>query len=225
MRQGLVGFAVFLLLPLMAMAESHDDASLVTSSHVKTEEQATMQAACPGPERRWMTSTGYLPSVAECLYGAKSKTPDAKRVALVRDIQLKATAFGWLNKLTFWVAISLALVVLVWPSFVAIKAGKAENAKKKAEAETEGSEDTLPVHWSQRSATTAAIQTTVAALAALSFAFYAHYKGNQVVAEKLMREIIFVQELEEDRMTEILSAIAEMDKGFGFTTVEALSGK
>ncbi|MDA7427159.1 hypothetical protein PGB28_01720 [Primorskyibacter aestuariivivens] len=181
-----------------------------------------VQTACPKPERRWMSSTGYLPSVAECLHGAEAQTPDARRIALVQDIHIKATAYNWLNKLTFWVAVALALTVLVWPSYVAIKAGRAENAKAKAEAE---GKDAPSTHWSQRSATTAAIQTTVAALAALSFAFYAHYKGNQVVAENLMREIIFAAPLDEDRVAEILSAIADMDKGFGFTTVEALGGK
>lgn len=222
MRSCLSWVAVLLWVPFMALAAPAGDASLVQKATGESGRNAAVETVCPSPEQRWMSSTEYLPSVAECLHGAEAASPDARRIALVRDIHLKATAYNWLNKLTFWVAIGLALTVLVWPSYVAIKAGKAENARKKAEAEDMEVEAT---HWSQRSATTAAIQTTVAALAALSFAFYAHYKGNQVVAENLMREIIFADSLDADRVAEILSAIADMDKGFGFTTVEALRGK
>lgn len=212
----------FVLVATDARAERHGTASLAGEVGEVADQGTAGPApdACPGPDGRWMTSTGYLPSVAECMYGADAKAPDAQRVALVRDIHLKATAYVWLNKLTFWVAMALALTMLVWPSFVAINAGRAENRSKKLPED-----DTAPTHWSQRSTTTSAIQTTIAALAALSFAFYAHYKGNQVQAETLMREIVFAEDLDAERISEILAAIAQMDKGFGFTSVAALKAE
>ena len=178
---------------------------------------------CPAPEK-WMTSGNYLPAVAECLLGPESDNPDPRRVALVQDIQIKAWSYSILNKVTFWIAIALALAILVWPSFVAINAGRVKARKKDAEADADADDDT-PTHWSQRATTTSAIQTSIAALAALSFALYGHYKGNQVKAENMMREIIFADDLDADRISALLASIAEMDKGFGFTTVEALKGK
>ena len=67
-------------------------------------------------------SATYLTRVAVCLYGGEAAVPDVRRVALVQDIANKAWTYAWLNKVTFWIAIALALGVLVWPSFVAINA-------------------------------------------------------------------------------------------------------
>lgn len=204
---------VLVLSPAMASAQSLAD---TTKSGPAQGAEAAQAAVCPKSED-WMTSGDYLPQVAECLLGPKSPDPDPRRVALVQDIQIKAGSYSLLNKVMFWVAIGLALGLLLWPSYVAVHAGRAA-ARKKKDADA-------PEHWTQRATTTSAIQTSIAALAALSFAFYAHYKGNQVKAENLMREIIFTDEIGPERIGEVLSVIAEMDKGFGFTTVEALQGK
>lgn len=177
---------------------------------------AASDVGCSAPEDR-MTSGDFLPHVAECLLGPQSREPDPRRVALVQDIGIKAWSYSLLNKVAFWVAVGLGLCLLLWPSFVAIQSGRASSRRK--------TDDDTPEHWSQRATTTSAIQTSIAALAALSFAFYAHYKGNQVKAENLMREIVFAEDMAPERMTAILQAISEMDKGFGFTTVEALKGK
>lgn len=184
--------------------------------------------SCPEAED-WMTSASYMPVVVECLFGETAATADTRRVALVNDIEIKAWSYAWLNKITFWVAITLALCLLVWPSFVALHAAPARPAEGQGDAEGQDAEApaTKPqkTHWTQRSTTTSAIQTTLAALAALSFALYSHYKGAQVTAENLMREIIFAETLVDDDIKRILTAITEMDKGFGFTTVESLNSQ
>lgn len=41
----------------------------------------------------------------------------------------------------------------------------------------------------------------------------------------MCREIIFAEALDAERVSGILAAISEMDKGFGVTLVEALKGK
>ena len=74
----------------------------------------------------------------------------------------------------------------------------------------------------QRLVTTSSVQTSITALAALSFAFYAHYKGNQMTAENLMREVLYAETLDAALIDRVLTAMREMDAGFGFATLKSL---
>lgn len=183
----------------------------------------TAGEACiaPEPDR---TSYDYLTEVAMCLHGPGAEQPDARRVTLIHDVAIKSWSYAMLNKGAFWLAVALAVLVLVWPSIVAIAA---TGPKRPAGAEPGPSVplDATAPGWLRllRNTTVAsALQTSIAALAALSFAFYAHYKGNQVSAENLMREVIYTETLGEEQITAILAKIAAMDKGFSFAKTDAL---
>lgn len=112
---------------------------------------------------------------------------------LSSDLYIKARSYALLNKFGFWVALILALLVVVWP---ALSAFASDLAFLKS----------------------AIVQTSVTALAALSFALYAHYKKRQVAAENLMRLLVTTEpETAKDVLPNILSEIERMDQGFSFS--------
>lgn len=158
----------------------------------------------PGEE----TSTAYLQRKAACIHDDLSDPFRDKRLALVDDIYIKSWSYYILNKVFFWVSILLAIVVLLYPGLGPMfKYDPANPAHK----------DKSP-NWFQRAITTSAVQTSVTALAAFAFAFYAHYKDKQSVSETLMREVIFVETFTDETVVEIVARIKQMDKGFGFST-------
>ncbi|MBO9402266.1 hypothetical protein [Shimia sp. R9_3] len=114
-------------------------------------------------------------------------------LVLSSDLYIKARSYALLNKFGFWVALILALLVVVWP---ALSTFASDLAFLKS----------------------AIVQTSVTALAALSFALYAHYKKRQVAAENLMRLLVTAAPKEADEVVaRILSEIERMDQGFSFS--------
>ncbi|MEP5732252.1 MAG: hypothetical protein ABJL67_23120 [Sulfitobacter sp.] len=213
---------------LSLLCASFSWAQTPVASLVEASSTPPMVARCAGPEGR-MTSATYLVSVATCLHGAS----DPVRVALVQDINIKSWSYAYLNKGTFWIAILLAVLVLIWPSIVAIASvGPRKQQPKPGEAQepetpVNETDPTKPgrLRYLRNTNVASALQTSIAALAALCFAFYAHYKGNQVTAENLIREIIFAEKITPKRMTTIIAAVAEMDKGFSFASIEGVAAK
>lgn len=162
-------------------------------------------ALCREPEN-WGTSAGYLQQVARCAFGDSGDANDGLRVAIIEDIYIKSWSYAVLNKGFFWVSIALALLVLCWPSLGAIF--KPDPPKDDEEAP--------PPTRFQRAITSASVQTSVTALAAFSFAFYAHYKEKQTLSESLMRTVLYAEKLEQPLVDRVVERMSEMDKGFGF---------
>lgn len=179
---------------------------------------------CAEPES-WGTSTEYLRYTARCAYGNSPETStEALRVALIEDIYIKSWAYGWMNKLFFWASIIFAVIVLIWPSLVAfLRADPAQEAASDALQIAKGDAVTmLETVQKKRGILTrmvgvASMQTTVTALAALSFAFYAHYKDKQTTAEGLMRTVLYAEVLHDALIDEVITQMTTMDRGFGFS--------
>lgn len=149
----------------------------------------------------------FLRRVARCLYGDTGK-PDAVRLALVDDLYIKSWSYTLLNKGFFWVSVGLAVCVLLWPALGPIFS-PAPNP--------DGTPKEAPNRF-QRAISAPAVQTSITALAAFSFAFYAHYKEKQAVSESLMRQVIFADTLEQEQIDAVVARLSEMDRGFGFAT-------
>ncbi|WP_299654368.1 hypothetical protein [uncultured Tateyamaria sp.] len=158
----------------------------------------------PGEE----TSAAYLQRKARCIHDDLEDEMTKKRLALVDDIYIKSWSYSLLNKVFFWVSVGLAVLVLLYPGL---------GPMFKYDPTNSSYANATP-NWFQRAITTSAVQTSVTALAAFSFAFYAHYKDKQSVSETLMREVIFAQTFDDAALQDILERIKQMDKGFGFST-------
>ena len=66
-----------------------------------------------------------------------------------------------------------------------------------------------------RALTSAAVQTSVTALAALGYAVYGHYKKRQQAVENLMRRILATEPGAMD-LERVLAELERIDQGFAF---------
>lgn len=188
--------AVIALVPPPATAQSQVEINL-----------SAPREACdtkPGHEM----SGEFLRRTARCLYAHNANADTAIRLALIDDLYIKSWSYTILNKGFFWVSVALAVTVLLWPAFGPVFS-PAPNPDGSA---------SVPPNRFQRAISAPAVQTSVTALAAFSFAFYAHYKEKQAVAESLMRQVIFVEKLEQEQIDAVVARLSEMDRGFGFAS-------
>ena len=125
----------------------------------------------------------------------KAEDPAARRqMLMVADLYIKARSFAILNKIAFVWALGCAVLIALWPAVAVLAEGGPAGL---------------------RALSSAAVQTSVTALAALGYAVYAHYKKRQQVVENLMRRILAV----EPRAMELERVLAELeriDQGFAF---------
>ena len=153
----------------------------------------------------------FLRRTAHCLYVANAETNanpvNIRRMALVEDLYIKSWSYAVLNKAFFWFSVVLAIAVLIWPAL-----GAVFNPTLKSD----GSYD-RPLNRFQRAIIAPAVQTSITALAAFSFAFYAHYKEKQTVSENLMRQVIYTEALAPEDISSVVAQLLEMDRGFGFS--------
>jgi hypothetical protein len=174
-------------------------------------ENGTMRnfQACPEPNR-WQTSAHYMRQTARCVYDEDPTNSDeAMRVALIEDIFIKSWSYAVLNKVFFWASLVFGLLVLFWPTLVAVF-----RVEPVPPSDPDAPVPKPPLV--QRAFAAPSMQTTVTALAALCFAFYAHYKDKQAVSETLMRTVLFSAQIEQPLIDRVLAEISEMDRGFGF---------
>lgn len=124
-----------------------------------------------------------------------------KRNHLVQDIYRKAFSYKLINSIAFLTAITFAILVLLWPSL---------NVIFKKQTEDENS------RWNWLG--NATVQTTVTALAALSFTLYIQYKDKQTYSENLMRSIMFTNQdvAIEDLSIKVIDRMMAIDRGFSF---------
>jgi len=162
---------------------------------------------CADPGR-WGTSAQYLQRTARCVYEGSPREQDALRVALIEDIYIKSWSYAALNKGFFWLSMVLAALILSWPALGAIL----------RPADPPEGEEAPPPTRLQRAVIAPSVQTSVTALAAFSFAFYAHYKEKQAVSETLMRSVLYAQTIDQPLIDGVVAQMTEMDKGFGFST-------
>jgi len=124
--------------------------------------------------------------------------------ALVFGIYIKARSYAILNKIFFWLAVSSAISVFLWPSVSVIFASKTESWK-----------------WLK----SATVQTTVTGIAAFTFAFYSQYKDKQVYAESLMRYVIYSEDSIQVISSKVSEELSKIDRGFSFNSVVKTEGK
>lgn len=201
---------VFLVLPLGLAAQSLQPDPVVAPATA-----ASRFAICPEPSR-WTTSAYYIRQTARCAFGKSTAGADLKRVALIEDIYIKSWSYAVMNKICFWLAIFLAILVLIWPSLGAVL--------KPAEPPQPPDDPAVPAArpgWLHRAVGAASVQTSITALAAVTFTFYAHYKTNQMNSENLMRQLLYAEELNANLIGTAITSIRDMDKGFGFSPIAA----
>lgn len=157
---------------------------------------------------KWGTSAQYLQRTARCVYEGTPDGQDALRVALIEDIFIKSWSYAVLNKGFFWLSMLLAALVLTWPALGAIL----------KPADPPEGEDAPPPTRLGRAVSAPSVQTSITALAAFCFAFYAHYKEKQAVSETLMRSVLYAQTVDQDLISSVVAQMTEMDSGFGFST-------
>jgi hypothetical protein len=155
----------------------------------------------------WESSGAYIRDTARCAYAASIRSDDHKRIALIEDIYLKSWSYTIMNKLCFWLSVLLAILVLVWPALGAILTRRP--ADPQADPPSPG--------WVQRAVAASSVQTSITALAALSFTFYAHYKDNQRTSEHLMRTLLYAEAVDRALIEATVNAVREMDKGYSFS--------
>ena len=154
----------------------------------------------------WSSSGYYLRQTARCAYGASKRPEDQKRVSLIEDIYIKSWSYAIMNKACFWLSVTLAILVLIWPSLGAVLSKQA------------GPDGETPAPgWVQRAVAASSVQTSITALAALTFTFYAFYKDDQRTSEHLMRTLLYAQKVDQTLIDETVNSIREMDKGYSFS--------
>lgn len=125
----------------------------------------------------------------------KAEDPAARRqMLMVADLYIKARSFAILNKIAFFWALLCAVVIALWPAAAVLAEGYSTGARALASA---------------------AVQTSVTALAALGYGVYGHYKKRQQAVENLMRRILAVEPgaMELER---VLAELERIDQGFAF---------
>jgi hypothetical protein len=123
---------------------------------------------------------------------------------MLYDIYIKARSYAIIDKIAFFLAIALGIMVLFWPSVAILS--------KDMGVEVEFLKS-------------AVVQTTVTGFAALTFAVYSHYKHRQVLAENLMRYIVFTEDSPSELKTRVIRELERIDTGFSFSqTVLKKSG-
>ena len=120
---------------------------------------------------------------------------------LIADTFIKARSYAWINKIAFWTSIAFAVMLLLWPSINIVFKVKIDGKPA----------------WEWLKSPT--IQTTIAGVAALSFAFYAEYKDKQTLAETLMRRTLYSSEAPDILVKRVTDELARIDRGFSFDSV------
>jgi len=123
-----------------------------------------------------------------------------QRYLLIHDLYIKARSYILINKIAFLFAIVLGIAVIVWPT-IAILFHKQEllsELLKSAIVEA------------------AVVQTTITALAGLTFAIYSHYKKRQMLVENLMRKMVYATEWDDTMVELVVQEMERIDSGFGF---------
>ena len=116
---------------------------------------------------------------------------------LALDLYIKARSYAIINKTTFFIACLFSIAVIAWPSFSVLQ-------------------DSFGTTFSFLKSSI--VQTSVTAMAALSYAFYSHYKKRQLMAENILRMLVSAKPEEaEGLMPKVRNDIELMDGGFTFT--------
>lgn len=201
-------------------------------------------AICSDEVRATWTSGSYIRSVAQCVYDANAGTPVASmegvRLALIEDMYVKAKSYAFLNKFAFGCSVLLGICVLIWPSLVAVSTARKQDreaAIDKLKQQRDAAPDDAAkqviqtqidarierksgaVYFGRLVLSAASSQTSVTALAALSFAFYTHYKRQQSSVEDLMRMVLHAQTVETEIVSQVLERLREVDRGFQFSAI------
>ncbi len=139
----------------------------------------------------FQTSARLLIRYAEEKYYKKEENQNVEKYVIIYDIFIKTRSYYITNKIFFVLSLVSGVLVLLWPSIGHFG-------------------------WHTEFFKLAIVQTTVTGLAALSFAFYSHYKKRQMYAENLMRFVIFSEEPLANIKDYVMREMERIDCGFSF---------
>jgi hypothetical protein len=145
------------------------------------------------------TSAKLLADFASANWGMEKDgaSPELqRRFLMVYDLYIKARSYAIINKISFWLSVAAGIMVLAWPSIAVIS--------KDFGVDKEFLKSAI-------------VQTSVTALAVLTFAVYSHYKKRQMVMENLMRHVVFSNDATEALLERVLKEMERIDTGFVFS--------
>ena len=153
------------------------------------------------------TSAKLLVNYASQKWGpnANDTSQEAERRFLMTyDLYIKARSYAIINKVGFWLAIMAGIAVLFWPSLAVV---------------------TKDFGFEKEFLKSAIVQTTVTAIAALTFSMYSHYKKRQTSVENLMRHVVYSDDSGEPLVEKFLKEIERIYGGFSFSETIAKDRK
>lgn len=146
------------------------------------------------------TSARLMAEYAEQKFGATATGAADPRMLLTWDLFIKARVYAMANKAAFVGSLILGPLVLTWPGIATVV------------EHSEGASKALLAFF-----TSPVIQTTVTALAAACFAFYTHYKEQQLRTENLMRVVVLSEDPAEEKLASVIREMQRIDVGFAFS--------
>lgn len=146
----------------------------------------------------FQTSATYLSKLAK-LDACLDRDSDKKQKihALIKDIEIKASSYAFLNKVFFWISLIFAITIIVFPIISSFT--------------TKGSIYHKIFNPVQLPAITL--------LAGLCFTLYSDYKGKQTSAENLIRYSYFSGDEIKIISKTVRAALAEIDGGQNFSSL------
>lgn len=146
--------------------------------------------------RGFQTSAQYINKIAKldaCLDPKDSRKQ--KIHTLIKDLEIKSSSYALLNKVFFWLSLTLAFCIISFP--VISKLASIDGSTSKIFDPVQ-----LPV---------------ITLLAGLCFTFYSDYKGKQTSAENLIRYAYTSADKIEVISRAVRDGLAEIDSGHDFS--------
>ena len=126
----------------------------------------------------------------------KDISSNSERFLMIYDLYIKAKSYIIINKISFWFAIAAGIMVLLWPSIAIV------------------SKD---FGFDKEFLKSAIVQTTITAIAALTFSVYSHYKKRQLFTENLMRYVVLSEDSLQNLKDKVIQEMERIDMGFSFS--------
>ena len=144
----------------------------------------------------FQTSARYLSKLAK-LDACIDPTNEQKLIVhtMIKDLEIKATSYAFLNKVFFWISLVFAIGIIVFPIVHTLTPTEGHISKIFNPTQ-------LPA---------------IILLAGLCFTFYTDYKSKQTSAENLIRYVYFSEESTVVKSRIVREALSEIDGGQDFS--------
>jgi preprotein translocase subunit SecG len=146
----------------------------------------------------FQTSARYLSKLAKLDACIEADNQRKQQIhAIIKDLEIKASSYAFLNKVFFWFSLGFAICIIVFPIISSLT--------------TEGTITHIIFNPGQLPAITL--------LAGLCFTFYIDYKGKQTSAENLIRYAYFSEHEIEKISQTVREGLSEIDGGQNFSSL------